>query len=183
MCSRSRCTTLFEAISDEITLWWDEFQFPIQGRYPIPIQGRFQIYHPGRKVTCDEDGETVYDYYARLVNAIILELTRRLSEVRLLSVRSLSDRQINLSEDKELLHINLQAIGRCIATEPYNKLLQDTRQAGGGLHEMGKGSVRAAIASEGYLLDVGVTLHNVHVHDQVFITKNDEHVEELSMKQ
>ena len=54
---------------------------------------------------------------------------------------------------------------------------------GGGLHEMGKGSVRAAIASEGYLSDVEVRLHNVHVHDQVFITKNDEHVEEISMKQ
>ena len=56
-------------------------------------------------------------------------------------------------------------------------------QAGGGLHEMGKGSVRAAIASEGYLSDMRVRLHNVHVHDQVFITKNDEHVEEISMKQ
>ena len=54
---------------------------------------------------------------------------------------------------------------------------------GGGLHEMGKGSVRAAIASEGYLWDVEVRLHHVHVHDQVFITKNDEHVEEISMKQ
>ena len=39
---------------------------------------------------------------------------------------------------------------------------------------MGKGSVRATIASEGYLSDM---------HDQVFITKNDEHVEEISMKQ
>ena len=48
---------------------------------------------------------------------------------------------------------------------------------------MGKGSVRAAIASEGYLLDDEFTLHNMHVHDQVFITKNHEHVEEISMKQ
>ena len=48
---------------------------------------------------------------------------------------------------------------------------------------MRKGSVRAAIASEGYLSDVEVRLHNVHVHDHVFITKNDEHVEEISMKQ
>ena len=48
---------------------------------------------------------------------------------------------------------------------------------------MGKGSVLVAIASEGYLSDVEVRLHNMHVHDQVFITKNDEHVEEMSMKQ
>ena len=48
---------------------------------------------------------------------------------------------------------------------------------------MGKGSVRAAIASEGYLSDVEVKLHNMHVHDQLFIAKNDEHVEEISMKQ
>ena len=38
-------------------------------------------------------------------------------------------------------------------------------QAGEGLHEMGKGGVRAAIASEGYLSDVEVRLHNVHMHD------------------
>ena len=48
---------------------------------------------------------------------------------------------------------------------------------------MGKGSVRAAIASEGYLSDVEVKLHDMHVHDQVFITKNHEHVGEISMKQ
>ena len=48
---------------------------------------------------------------------------------------------------------------------------------------MGKGPLRAAIASEGYLSDVEVRLHNMHVHDQVFITKNDEHVGEISMKQ
>ena len=48
---------------------------------------------------------------------------------------------------------------------------------------MGKGNVRAMIASEGYLSDVEVKLHNMHVHDQVFITKNDEHVKEISMKQ
>ena len=48
---------------------------------------------------------------------------------------------------------------------------------------MGKGSVRAAIASKGYVSDVEVRLHNMHVHDQVFITKNDEHVGEISMKQ
>ena len=48
---------------------------------------------------------------------------------------------------------------------------------------MGKGNVRAAIASEGYLSGVEVRLHNMHVHDQVIITKNDEHVEEISKKQ
>ena len=57
------------------------------------------------------------------------------------------------------------------------------RTSGGGLHEMGKGSVRAAIASEGYLSDDEFRLHDMHVHYQVFITKNDEHVEEISMKQ
>ena len=57
------------------------------------------------------------------------------------------------------------------------------KTSGGGLHEMGTGSVGAAIAFEGYLSDVEVRLHNMHVHDQVFITKNDEHVEEISMKQ
>ena len=44
---------------------------------------------------------------------------------------------------------------------------------------MRKGSVRAAIASEGCLSDVEVGLHNMHVHDQVFITKNHEHVEKF----
>ena len=48
---------------------------------------------------------------------------------------------------------------------------------------MGKGSVGAVIASERYLSDVEVKLHNMHVHDQVFITNNDEHVEEIAMKQ
>ena len=48
---------------------------------------------------------------------------------------------------------------------------------------MVKGSVRAAIASEGYLSDNELSLHNMHVHDQLLITKNDEHVGEISMKQ
>ena len=48
---------------------------------------------------------------------------------------------------------------------------------------MGEGSLRAAIASERYLSDVEVKLHNIDVQDQVFVTKNDEHVEEISMKQ
>ena len=48
---------------------------------------------------------------------------------------------------------------------------------------MGKGSVRAAIACEGSLSDDKFRLHDMHVHDQVFITKNDEHVEEILMKQ
>ena len=59
----------------------------------------------------------------------------------------------------------------------------DAQTSGGGLHEIGKGSVRAAIASERYLSDVEVQLHNMHMHDQVFITNNDEHVEEIAMKQ
>ena len=57
------------------------------------------------------------------------------------------------------------------------------KTSGGGLHKMGKGSVRAAIVSERYLSDVEVKLHNMHMHDQVFITNNDEHVEEIAMKQ
>ena len=48
---------------------------------------------------------------------------------------------------------------------------------------MGKGSVRAAIACEGYLSDDEFRLHDMQVHDQVFITKNHEHVERISMKQ
>ena len=48
---------------------------------------------------------------------------------------------------------------------------------------MGTGSVRAAIASEEYLSDDEFRLHDMHVHDQVLITKNHEHVEEISMKQ
>ena len=44
---------------------------------------------------------------------------------------------------------------------------------------MGKGSVR--IAYERYLSDVEVKLHNMHVQEQEFITKNDEHFEEISM--
>ena len=44
---------------------------------------------------------------------------------------------------------------------------------------MGKGSVRAVIASEGYLSDDEFRLHDMHV----FITKKDEHVEEISMKE
>ena len=38
-------------------------------------------------------------------------------------------------------------------------------------------------ASEGYVSDVEVKLHDMHMHDQVFITKNDEHFEEIAMKQ
>ena len=58
-----------------------------------------------------------------------------------------------------------------------------TQTSGGGLHEMGKGSVRCVIASEGYLSDDEFRLHDMHLHDHVFITKKDEHVEEISMKQ
>ena len=35
---------------------------------------------------------------------------------------------------------------------------------------MRKGSVQAAIASEGYLSDNKFRLHDIHVHDQVLIT-------------
>ena len=48
---------------------------------------------------------------------------------------------------------------------------------------MGKGSVRAVIASKVYLSDDELRLHDMHVHDHVFITKKDEHVEEISMQQ
>ena len=48
---------------------------------------------------------------------------------------------------------------------------------------MGKGGVRGAIASEGYMSDDKFGLHNMHVHDQLLITKDNEHVEEISMKQ
>ena len=48
---------------------------------------------------------------------------------------------------------------------------------------MGKVSVRTVIASEGYLSDDEFRLHDMHLHDHVFITKKDEHVEEISMKQ
>ena len=41
------------------------------------------------------------------------------------------------------------------------------RTSGGGLHEIGKGSVRAVIASEGYLSDDEFRLHDMHVHDHV----------------
>ena len=47
---------------------------------------------------------------------------------------------------------------------------------------MGKGSVRAAIASEGYLSEDEFRLHDMHMHYQVFITKNHAHVGEISMK-
>ena len=65
----------------------------------------------------------------------------------------------------------------------YVHLGHQIKTSGGGLHEMGKGSVRAVIASEGYLSDDEFRLHDMHVHDHVLITKKDEHVEEISMKQ
>ena len=69
-------------------------------------------------------------------------------------------------------------------TDPEKKCsTQSSTTSGGGLYEMGKGSVRAVIASEGYLTDDEFILHDMHVHDHVFITKNDEHVEEISVKQ
>ena len=58
-----------------------------------------------------------------MVKAIILELRRRQSEVRISSVRSLSDRHINLSED--IVPLRTYS-ARC---RTYTKLLQDTKQA------------------------------------------------------
>ena len=47
----------------------------------------------------------------------------------------------------------------------------------------GEGRCAGCDASEENVSDVEVRLHDMHVHDQVFITKNDEHFEEISMKQ
>ena len=47
----------------------------------------------------------------------------------------------------------------------------------------GEGLCAGCDASEGYVSEVEVRLHDMHVHDQVFITKNDEHFGEISMKQ
>ena len=47
----------------------------------------------------------------------------------------------------------------------------------------GEGRCAGCDASEGNVSDVEVRLHDMHVHDQLFITKNDEHFEEISMKQ
>ena len=53
-----------------------------------------------------------------------------------------------------------------------------------GAQRDGEGQCAAFFsASEGYVSDVEVRLHDMHVHDQVFITKNDEHFGEISMKQ
>ena len=70
-----------------------------------------------------------------------------------------------------------------VESSPSRQRLPPCKTSGGGLHEMGKGSVRAVIASEGYLSDDEFRLHDMHVHDHVFITKKGEHVEEISMKQ
>ena len=56
---------------------------------------------------------------------------------------------------------NTQSVGNYQQSHP-----KPTATSGGGLHEMGKGSVRAAIASEGYLSDDEFRLHDMHVHDQ-----------------
>ena len=61
------------------------------------------------------------------------------------------------------------------------RVILGLEQAGGGAPRDGEG--QCAIASEGYLSGVEVRLHNMHVHDQVLITKNDENVEEISLKQ
>ena len=66
----------FETISHKITLWWD----PPQSR---SNKGRFKITSPTGLTHRDEDSETVYDYHARVVSAIILELTRTNQQIYL----------------------------------------------------------------------------------------------------
>ena len=53
----------------------------------------------------------------------------------------------------------------------------------GGAPRDGEGQCAGCDASEGYVSDVEVRLHDMHLHDQVFITKKYEHFEEISMKQ
>ena len=95
----------------------------------------------------------------------------------------------NLWEQVQMLDASLHHMLRmCMrlnyfTNRPMWQLQIATLTSGGGLHEMGKGSVRAVIASEGYVSDDEFRLHDMHVHDHVFITKKDEHVEEISMKQ
>ena len=43
--------------------------------------------------------------------------------------------------------------------------------SGGGLREMGKGSVRAVIASEGYLSDDEFRLHHMHMSSRIYNKK------------
>ena len=68
-----------------------------------------------------------------------------------------------------------------------NTTYTNMRELGGnkrrGAPGDGEGQCAGCDASEGYVSDVEVRLHDMHVHDQVFITKNDEHFEEISMKQ
>ena len=54
------------------------------------------------------------------------------------------------------------------------KILQ---QAEGGSTRWGRAVCGLRSPLKRYLSDVEVKLHNMHMHDQVFITNNDEHVE------
>ena len=57
------------------------------------------------------------------------------------------------------------------------------KQAEGGSTRWGRAVCGLRSPLKRYLSDVEVKLHNMHMHDQVFITNNDEHVEEIAMKQ
>ena len=60
-------------------------------------------------------------------------------------------------------------------------LVENNKRRGAALD--GEGQCAGCDAFEGYVSDVEVRLQDMHMHDQVFITKNDEHVEEISLKQ
>ena len=60
---------------------------------------------------------------------------------------------------------------------------QAHQQAEGGSTRWGRAVCGLRSPLKRYLSDVEVKLHNMHMHDQVFITNNDEHVEEIAMKQ
>ena len=73
------------------------------------------------------------------------------------------------------------SVGECLVLHVLHAICRNVMTFGGptsgeGLHELKKGSVRAVITSEGYLSDVEARLHNMHMHDKVFITKKDEQV-------
>ena len=69
------------------------------------------------------------------------------------------------------------------ARAPFDGPALRTRNKRRGVPRDGEGQCAGCDASEGYVSDVEFRLHDVHVHDQVFITKNDEHFEEISMEQ
>ena len=57
--------------------------------------------------------------------------------------------------------------------------LTGQQQAEGGSTRWGRAVCGLRSPLKRYLSDVEVKLHNMHMHDQVFITNNDEHVEEI----